>query len=34
MHTSYDAQGRPFEVTCFTVRADLAALEYELLVND
>ncbi|GAB7041946.1 MULTISPECIES: UTRA domain-containing protein [Catenuloplanes] len=34
MHTSYDKSGRPFEVTCFTMRADLAALEYELLVND
>ncbi|MEV6630080.1 UTRA domain-containing protein [Actinoplanes sp. NPDC051470] len=33
MHTSYDKQDRPFEVTCFTIRADLTVLDYEMTVD-
>ncbi|WP_199513140.1 GntR family transcriptional regulator [Nucisporomicrobium flavum] len=34
LHTSYDDLGRPFEVTRFTIRADLTVLDYELTVDD
>lgn len=33
-HTSLDDRGRPFEVTCFVVRADVNALDYEMPVED
>lgn len=32
MHTSYDIRRRPFEVTCFTIRADLTVLDNEMAV--
>jgi GntR family transcriptional regulator len=34
LHTSYDDQGQPFEVTRFTIRADLTVLDYEMPVED
>ena len=34
LHTSYDDQGEPFEVTRFTIRADLTVLDYEMPVED
>jgi len=34
LHTSYDNQDRPFEVTRFTIRADLTVLDYEMTVDD
>jgi len=34
LHTSYDNQDRPFEVTRFTIRADLTVLNYEMTVDD
>lgn len=34
LHTSYDKQDRPFEVTRFTIRADLTVLDYEMTVDD
>jgi GntR family transcriptional regulator len=34
MHTSYDREGRPFEVTQFVMRADLSGLEYTFAVED
>ena len=34
LHTSYDEQGQPFEVTRFTIRADLTVLDYEMPVED
>jgi GntR family transcriptional regulator len=34
IHTSLDDRGRPFEVTQFVIRADLAALDYEMPVED
>jgi GntR family transcriptional regulator len=33
LHTSYD-HDQPFEVTCFTIRADLTVLEYQTTVVD
>lgn len=33
-HTGIDAERRPFEVTCFVMRADSAALDYDMPVND
>ncbi|BCJ53395.1 hypothetical protein Asp14428_48700 [Actinoplanes sp. NBRC 14428] len=34
LHTSYDDHGQPFEVTRFTIRADLTVLDYEMTVDD
>lgn len=34
LHTSIDHQGRPFEVTRFTMRADLTGLDYTMPVED
>lgn len=34
LHTSYDEHGQPFEVTRFTLRADLVALDYDMPVED
>jgi GntR family transcriptional regulator len=34
VHTSYDSQTRPFEVTRFVLRADLGGLDYEISVED
>jgi GntR family transcriptional regulator len=34
LHTSYDHQGQPFEVTRFTMRADLTVINYEMPVED
>lgn len=33
-HTGIDADHRPFEVTRFVMRADSAALDYDMPVND
>jgi GntR family transcriptional regulator len=33
LHTSYDDTGRAFEVTRFVIRADIATLDYELVVE-
>jgi GntR family transcriptional regulator len=34
LHTSYDHQNQPFEVTRFTMRADLTVIDYEMPVED
>lgn len=34
LHTSLSSDGRPFEVTRFVIRADVATLDYELSVDD
>ena len=34
LHTGYDHQGQPFEVTRFTMRADLTVINYEMPVED
>jgi GntR family transcriptional regulator len=34
LHTSYDEHDHPFEVTRFTIRADLTVLSYEMTVED
>ena len=34
MHTSFDQEGVPFEVTQFVMRADLSGLEYDMPVED
>ncbi|RKR92356.1 GntR family transcriptional regulator [Micromonospora pisi] len=34
LHTGYDAEGRPFEVTRFTMRGDLNGLDYEMPIED
>jgi GntR family transcriptional regulator len=34
LHTSIDANGRPFEVTRFVIRADLSGLVYEMPVDN
>lgn len=33
-HTSFDDHGLPFEVSCFTMRADLGVINYEMPVED
>lgn len=33
-HTGIDAKRRPFEVTNFVMRADYAALDYDMRVED
>lgn len=34
LHTGIDDHGRPFEVTCFVMRADLNGLDYRMPVED
>ncbi|MEV0133470.1 UTRA domain-containing protein [Dactylosporangium sp. NPDC050688] len=34
LHTSSNSDGRPFEVTRFVIRADVATLDYELAIDD
>lgn len=34
LHTSFDGDGRPFEVTRFAMRADLTVINYEMPVED